>query len=124
MSEDWDEEFDECLDVYGDHDWTEPEVVEINGEKIARRKCKRCGLVEEELLIVKYWKNKFIEVCGKKYKALKAWANVSICSECGKPVFEPLILWDSKDTSKALTFHIECAKKIGIFKAAGLEVKP
>jgi len=110
---------------YGDHDWTEPEKVDEIGTEpdksdltpIYRRKCRSCGLVEEEPLIVEYWEDKYIELFGKKYKALRSWGNISVCSECGKVIMNvPLILWDEEDQSKALTFHIECAEKIGLFE--------
>ena len=104
--------FEECYE--GEHDWGEPEDI---GNDIWRVTCKRCGEEWEELLIVEYWKRKTITILGKKYPALKAWANISLCSECGKPIFHvPLILWDTDDKSKALTFHWVCAEKLGILK--------
>jgi len=110
---------------YGDHDWTEPKKVdEVNGVPIYQRKCRCCGLVEEEPLVVEFWEDKFIEIGGKKYKALKAWGNISICAECGKVIMDiPLIIWDEKDKTKALTFHFECAEKIGLLKKLGLNVR-
>jgi len=101
---------EECYE--GEHNWGEPEDL---GNNVWRLTCKRCGEEREEYVIVKYWKRKTITFRGKKYRALKAWGNISLCSECGKPIFDvPLILWDSKDTTKALTFHWECAEKLGI----------
>ena len=91
------------------------EYKEINKErKIWERTCLKCGEVEEELLFVEYWPDKFITVAGKQFKALKAWGNISVCSECGEVVWHPLMLWDSKDQSKAITFHFNCAGKLGI----------
>ena len=102
--------FEECYE--GEHDWGEPEDL---GNDIWRVKCKRCGEELEELLIVEYWKRKTITILGRKYRALKAWGNISLCSDCGKPIFDvPLILWDSGDKSKAVTFHWSCAEKLGI----------
>jgi len=88
--------------------------------KIWRRTCLKCGATEEEALMVEYWKDKFIMIRGKLYPALKAWGNISRCSECGEVVWQPIILWDSKDTSKAVTFHQRCAEKIGIFDSLKL----
>jgi len=83
--------------------------------KIWVRTCLKCGTTEEEALLVKYWKDKFIMIRGKRYQALKAWGNISLCSECGDIVWHPIILWDSSDSSKAVTFHQRCAEKIGLF---------
>jgi len=103
---------EECYE--GEHSWGEPEDL---GNDIWRVTCKSCGEEVEEVLVVKYWKNKTITISGKTYRALKAWGNISRCSECGKVIFEvPLILWDKEDASKALTFHFECAEKLGILK--------
>lgn len=103
---------EECYE--GEHDWGEPEDI---GNNIWRVKCKRCGEEDEEILFVKYWKRKTITVAGKTYPSLKAWGNISKCSECGKVIFDvPLILWDAKDPSAALTFHWKCAEKLGILK--------
>lgn len=88
--------------------------------KVWTRTCLKCGTTEEEALIVKYWKDKFIVLRGKKYRALKAWGNISLCSECGEVVWHPIILWDSKDTSKAITFHKKCAENLGIFDSLRL----
>lgn len=91
------------------------EYKEIDKEhKIWQRTCLKCGEVEQEGLIVEYWPNKFITVAGKQFKALKGWGNISLCSECDEVVWHPLILWDSKDQSKAITFHFHCAGKLGI----------
>jgi len=91
------------------------EYKEIDKElKIWQRTCLKCGEVEEEVLIVEYWSRKFMTVGGKQYRALKAWGNISLCSECGEVVWHPLILWDSQDPSKALTFHFRCAETLGI----------
>jgi len=79
------------------------------------RTCLKCGAIEEEVLIVKYWKDKFIVIKGKQYRALKAWGNISVCAECEEVVWHPIILWDSQDHSKAITLHLHCAEKIGIF---------
>jgi len=102
--------------MHGEHDWTEPKQInEVDGNPIYMRKCKSCGLEEEEALIVEYWENKSIEILGKKYKALKAWGNISVCAECNKVIMDvPLILWDEKDKSMAITFHFECAERIGL----------
>jgi len=91
-----------CEDEYSEHNWGEPEDL---GHDVWRVTCKRCGEEQEEILIIKYWKKKTITILGKTYPALKAWGNISKCSECGKIIFDvPLILWDKDDTSKALTF--------------------
>lgn len=107
---------------YGDHDWTEPEKVdEVDGIPIYQRKCRCCGLTEEEPLIVE-WEDKYIEICGKKYRALKNWVNITICVECGKVIMDvPLIVWDEEGS--ALTFHFECAQKIGLLEKLGLNVR-
>jgi len=103
---------EECYE--GEHDWGEPENVEGDVWRIT---CKRCGEEVEEVLIVEYWKRKTMRIKGKTYKALKAWGNISLCSECGKVIFDvPLIVWDEKDKSKAVTFHFECAEKLGMIK--------
>jgi len=110
------------MEDYEDYEYCEHEVhdelweyQEVDKEhNIWQRKCLKCGAVEEEILIVEYWPDKFIIIHGKKFKALRKWGNISLCSECGEVVWEPLILWDSKDTSKALTFHFRCAEKLGI----------
>jgi hypothetical protein len=113
-------EFNEDLE-YCEHEdnenlWEYTEVDEKN--KIWQRKCLKCGETEEEVLLVEYWPDKYMVIrigqVTKLYKALKAWGNISRCSECGEVVWHPLILWDSKDTSKALTFHFGCAEKVGI----------
>jgi len=94
------------------------EYKEVDKEhKIWKRTCLKCGEEEEEVLIVEYWPDKFITIRGKQYKALKAWGNISLCSECGEVVWHPLILWDSQDSSKAVTFHFHCAEKLGILDA-------
>ena len=101
---------EECYE--GEHDWDEPQDL---GNNIFKVTCKRCGEELEEVLIVEYWKKKTMTILGKTYPALKAWGNISKCSECGKIIFDvPLILWDSNDTSKALTFCFKCAEKLGI----------
>jgi len=103
---------EECYE--GEHDWGEPEDL---GNDVWRVTCKRCGEKEEEILLIEYWKHKTITIAGKTYPALKAWGNIARCSECGKVIFDvPLILWDSNDTSKAVTFHFECASKLGILE--------
>jgi len=113
MSE-FDEDFEYCEHEDNEELW---EYKEVDGKnKVWQRKCLKCGETEEEFLFVEYWQDKFITILGKPYKALKAWGNISLCSECGEVVWHPLILWDSKDTSKALTFHFGCAKKIGILE--------
>jgi hypothetical protein len=105
---------------YCEHEDTEElwEYKEIDKKrkicKIWQRTCLKCGEVEEEVLIVEYWPDKFITIHGKQYRALKLWGNISVCSECGEVVWHPLILWDSKDTSKAVTFHFRCAEQLGI----------
>jgi len=105
---------EECYE--GEHAWTEPEEVDKE-HHLWHRECKRCGEVEEDFLFVEYWPQKTMTIKGKKYRALKAWGNISLCSKCGKVIFDcPLILWDSKDTSKAVTFHIECAQKLNLFQ--------
>ena len=102
--------FEECYE--GEHAWGEPEDL---GNHVWRVTCKRCGEEREEILMVEYWKRKTMTVLGREYRALKAWGNISLCSNCDKPIFDvPLILWDSNDKSKALTFHWDCAKELGI----------
>jgi len=97
-----------------EHDFGEPEDL---GDNVWRVKCKICGFEEEEVLFVEYWIDKTITVVGKIYHALKSWGNISLCSECEKPIFNvPLILWDSEDPSKALTFHFKCAEELKILK--------
>lgn len=121
--DDYEEDYCEYELMHGDHDWTEPEIVDeiwtepdkSDKTPIYQRKCRCCGLVQEEPLIVEYWEDKFIEIAGKRYKALKAWGNISVCAECGRVIMDiPLILWDAKDRTMAVTFHFECAEKLGI----------
>ena len=98
----------------GEHDWGEPEGL---GNDVWRVTCRRCGEQVEEFLFVEYWKHKTFTIMGKTYPALKAWGNISKCSECGRIIFDcPLILWDEKDTSKALTFCWKCAEQLGILE--------
>lgn len=104
--------YEECYE--GEHVWGEPEDL---GNNIWQVTCKRCGEQLQEILILEYWKRKTITVLGKTYPALKAWGNISKCSECGKVIFDvPLILWSSNDTSKALTFCWKCAEQLGILE--------
>lgn len=84
--------------------------------KVWQRTCRKCGDIEQEGLWVEYWKDKFIVLKGKQYRALKSWSTISVCSECEKVVWHPTILWDSKDPSKAITLHQRCAEKIGLFE--------
>jgi len=107
-----DDFYEYCEHEYREQLWEYKLVDEKN--KIWQRKCVKCGLTEQEVLIVEYWKDKFITVHGKKYRALKAWGNISECAHCGDVVWHPLILWDANDTSKAVTFHFQCAKDLGI----------
>lgn len=94
-----------------EHDFGEPEDM---GDCIWRVKCRRCGLEEKEYLFVRYWTNRTMTVQGKTYRALRAWGNISLCSECKKPIFDvPLIIWDSNDPTVAITFHFDCATEIG-----------
>lgn len=81
--------------------------------KVWQRKCLKCGFTEEEVLMVDYWLDKFVFFRGKQYPALKAWGNISLCSECGAVVWEPIMLWDAEDPSKALTFHFRCFTDLG-----------
>ena len=124
LREDYENECEHEI-FYGDHDWTEPEKVdEVDGIPIYQRKCRCCGLVEEEPLVVEFWEDKFIEIAGKKYRALKSWGNISICCECGKVIMDvPLVIWDERDKTKALTFHFECAKKSGLLEKLGLDLR-
>jgi len=106
---------EECYEGY--HKWGEPEDL---GDNLWRVTCKRCGFTETEFLFVEYWERKSVTILGKKYRALKAWGNISLCSECRKPIFDvPLILWDAEDESKAVTFHLKCAEKIGLLAQMG-----
>jgi hypothetical protein len=108
-------EFDdsECCEHEGNEELWECRLIDEKN-KVWQRRCLKCGETEEEALFVEYWRDKCIAIYGKQYRALKAWGNISVCSECGEVVWHPLILWDSEDTSKALTFHFGCARKIGI----------
>lgn len=102
--------FEECYE--GEHDWGAPEDL---GNDIWKVTCRHCGEEQQEFLFVEYWKRKTMTILGKTYSALKAWGNISKCSECGKPIFDcPLILWDSNDESKALTFCWTCVERLGI----------
>jgi len=126
MSLEDDPSYDDYYDEYCEHEDREElwEYKEVNKKlKIWRRTCLKCGTTEEEILIVKYWKDKFITIRGKQYRALKAWGNISVCSECGKVVWHPIILWDFKDTSKAITFHQQCAERLGIFDFLAESIK-
>ena len=107
---------DFCEECYeGEHDWGKPEDL---GDNIWRVTCKRCSETIEELVIVEYWKRKTMTIKGKKYPAIKAWGNISLCSECGSPIFDvPLILWDRQDTSKAVTFCWLCVERLGLLEA-------
>ena len=98
---------------YCDHKWGE--AVHL-GKNIWRATCKLCGQTIEDVLYEEHWKNKTITIMGKTYRALKAWGNISRCAECGKVTFGPLVLWSSQDPFKAITFHFECAEKLGILK--------
>ena len=101
---------EECYE--GEHDWGAPENL---GNDVWRVICRRCGEEWKDILIVEYWKRKTMTVAGKTYKALQGWGNLASCSECGQPIFDvPLILWDSNDESKALTFCWNCAERLGI----------
>jgi len=124
-----DEEYCEYEAMYGEHDWDEPKSVdkiEIDGEEVElyARKCRVCGLTEEEPLIEEHWEDRYIEILGKKYRALKSWGNISRCAECGKVIMDiPLILWyenDDGETDAAVTFHFECAEKAGILELLGI----
>lgn len=101
----------ECEHEFNDELWKTEKV----GEDTYRRTCTQCGFTEEELLIIEYWKDKTITLRGKTYKALKGWGNIGLCSDCGKVVWSPIILWDEKDPSKAVLFHLKCARKLGLF---------
>lgn len=80
--------------------------------------CELCGLVTTEILHFEYWTERdkedpYITIDQKKYRALKAWGNIAPCSECGQIFFEtPLILWSSKDPSKAILFCPNCGERI------------
>lgn len=101
---------EECCEI--GHEWGKPEEL---GDDWWRVTCKRCGETLEELVYLEDWKRKTMTILGKKYPALKAWGNVSRCSECNIPIFDvPLILWSEKDTNKALTFYWTCVEKLGI----------
>lgn len=101
--------YDEC---YAEHDWSKPENLEGDIWQVV---CRRCGEVEQEFLFLEFWKRKTMTVCGKIYKALKAWGNIAKCMECGTIIFDaPLILWSQKDNSKAVTFCFICVKRLGI----------
>lgn len=97
-----------------EHDW---EIIKLS-PTVYEGHCKKCGLVQTEILHVEYWHENqkadpYIRVHGKRYRALKSWGNIAPCSECGKIFFEvPLILWSSKDPSKAIVFCPECSKPI------------
>ena len=100
-----------CYEQGLEHDFSEPKDM---GGGVWRVKCRRCGLEEVEYLFVRYWPHRTITVQGKTYRALRAWGNISLCSECRKPIFDvPLILWNSVDPTAALTFHFDCAREIG-----------
>jgi len=104
--------FEECYE--GEHDWGKPEYL---GDDIWQVTCLRCGEQNQEVLIVQYWKHKTITIKGKTYPALKAWGNISKCSECGTPIFDvPLILWDTIDTSKAVTFCWTCVERLNLLE--------
>lgn len=97
-----------------DHEWGEPEKV---SEEIWRCKCKKCGFEQEEALFQQFWPRKTIKIKGKAYRALKRWGNISQCVECGKVIFDvPLILWDKKDPSKAVSFCWKCVEKLELIK--------
>lgn len=102
---------------YGDHDWSEPVRSEVvDGHEFWKRECRVCGEVEEELLYEEHWEDRFIEILGKKYRAKKFWGNICTCSECGEVIMDvPLILFEKGvDDTVAVTFHFECAEKLGI----------
>lgn len=104
--------YEYCEHEYNDELW-EYKLIDEK-DKIWERTCLKCGLTEQEILIVEYWKHKFITIRGKKYPALKAWGDISECAECQEVVWQPLILWDENDTSKAVTFCWKCVKNLGI----------
>ncbi|RLI84709.1 hypothetical protein DRP07_00365 [Archaeoglobales archaeon] len=115
------EDFCEYFAEHGDHNWTEPVEIEPS---VWYRKCKTCGFPEYASLQEEYWEDEYIEIKGKKYKALKAWGEISTCAHCGKVIMDvPLILWDANDPRKAITFHMECAEEIGILEMIKQSVK-
>ncbi len=124
--EDWDiETFEECsyFQMYGEHDWNEPvKLGEVQGVELWMRKCKVCGEMEQEVLFEEFWENEYVYVLDKKYRAKKSWGNICTCSECGKVIFDvPLILWRTDHPYMAVTFHVECARKIGLLDLAGVK---
>ena len=98
-----------------DHEWSEPKSV---GNATWYVQCQKCGMEQQEVLIEEFWEDKFITIKGKRYRALKAWGNITRCAECGKVSFDvPLILWSKEDPSKAITFCWKCVEKLELMNS-------